>query len=636
MTAAGSPKREIVAWWLAFVVASALLVAAQWSVPYLPTNDGPQHVLIGHIQNNYVPGSIYVAQLVPNLKVTYYGFDALFMPLEAALGWQDALRLSLSIITLLFAWGFVALARSLDPRSVPWVGLLGFPLALSWHLYGGFFAYLAASGLGLWIVAWGRSARSVVGRAALGLALFVQAIAHIFAFMLTFGVLLLAVTTTSGEGDGARWERRWRAVWPLLLLGVPELALGGATFLGTFEKTNFVQDFSWLGPLELAHQLPTLMFPGPSWRAWLSFGLLVVAACAVFRAKRWRSLTTQRRTFAVLGAAFLMLALVAPFNLPTWQFFSPRMLPLGLALLLAGLGPFSLRAGCGLALAVAVWLSVSIAFHRDLAQRYGDAIAGLFAPVQWKGVVMPVPLEATAGLPTDPNRSPLPYIAPLTHWPALYAAAHGGFEPYLFVGGTAVHAFGPRRPAGVEVPLFDPAYLFSITNQAEFAWDQRLRRRLQAEVASLAVRYEAVAVMGARPSDRELWRDWGFRADWQQGSVLFTRFAGCRIALRVTDMPDDAGLSRLEVAIDPAPPALGFDLALAARRSVDQALELAHLPCGHVSLEPYVDLDRSGKPSSRDRFCREAGPDGRFHVTIPVADEPFELTCHFAERQQAR
>jgi hypothetical protein len=199
-----------------------------------------------------------------------------------------------------------------------------------------------------------------------------------------------------------------------------------------------------------------------------------------------------------------------------------------------------------------------------------------------------------------------------------------------------VHSFAPRRPPGIEVPHFDPAYLFSITSQVEFAWDRRLRRKLQAEMASVAVRYDGVAVMGARAEDRQLWRDWGFRADWQQGSVLFTRFAGCRIALHAVDMPEDAGMSRLEVAIEPAPPALVLDLTLAARRSADQALELAHLPCGDVSLQPYVDLDRSGKPSSGDRFCREAGPDGRFHVSIPVADEPFDLTCHFAERQPPR
>jgi hypothetical protein len=576
-----------------------------------------------------------LAQLVPNLRVTYYGFDALFMPLEAALGWQNALRLSLSIITLVFAWGFVALSRSLHRPSAPWLGLLGFPLALSWHLYAGFFAYLMASGLGLWILAWGRNTRGPLGRCALGLALFVQAIAHVFAFVLTFGVLLVAVAMPSAAGKDERWQRRWRRAWPVALLGLPGLALGVGTALGTYEKNNFDLELTWLGPLELAHQLPKLMFPGPGWRAWLSFGLLLAATAALFRPERWRTLTLQHRTFSLLGIVLLVLAMVLPFHLPSWQFFSPRMLPLGLALLIVGMGSLSLPRGITLALAVVAWLSVSLAFHRDLAQRFGDAIAGLFAPVHWKGMVMPVPLEPTAGLPRDPDQSPVPHVAPLTHWAALYAAAHGGSEPYLFVGGTAVHAFATRRPPGIVLPVFDAAYLFGTTSQPEFAWDRGLRRKLQAELASFAVHYEGVAVTGARVEDRELWRDWGFRPDWQQGSVLFTRFVGCQLAIHVTDMPHQAALSRLEVAIEPARPSLTLDLTRAARRSFDQALELGRVPCGALSLQPYVDLDRSGKPSAGDRFCREAGPDGRLHVTVPPVDEPFDVSCHFSDRLPA-
>ena len=46
-------KRENAEWLACMLVASVGLVYSLWVVPYIPTSDGPQHVLSSHIENHY-------------------------------------------------------------------------------------------------------------------------------------------------------------------------------------------------------------------------------------------------------------------------------------------------------------------------------------------------------------------------------------------------------------------------------------------------------------------------------------------------------------------------------------------------------------------------------------------------------
>jgi hypothetical protein len=176
--------------------------------------------------------------------------------------------------------------------------------------------------------------------------------------------------------------------------------------------------------------------------------------------------------------------------------------------------------------------------------------------------------------------------------------------------------------------FMDPARFFGVTRSAEFASNPGLRRAFQAEVATVATRYESVTVLGARPTDLQLWRDWGYREDWQRGSVLLAHFVGCPLSLQVSGMPEPK-LGRVAVAIEPAKEGLLVDLSQMQQRAADGALQLPQLPCGKVALRPFLDVNRDDEIGQGDRFCRQAGPDGKLHVQLSSGAALLELRCDF-------
>src|SRR5208337_1613477 len=110
-------------------------------------------------------------------------------------GWQRGLQAALGVVTLVVAWSFVALVRALDPRRTA-LGFLGFPLALSWTFYMGFWAFALGTGGGLLVLAFAvrtrrREGLPVWACIAVSLFLLFAAIAHIFAAVLTGVALLL-------------------------------------------------------------------------------------------------------------------------------------------------------------------------------------------------------------------------------------------------------------------------------------------------------------------------------------------------------------------------------------------------------------------------------------------------------------
>jgi len=123
-------------------LAVALVIS---SVPYLPTNDGPQHVLGAVVQKAFSePGTPYSAVLEPLPAFAERGFSIVFVPLLEIVSWRVALSLTLIVVALSGAWGFVALACALAKRRSPWA-LLGFALAFPWTFYMGFLPFVIAA-----------------------------------------------------------------------------------------------------------------------------------------------------------------------------------------------------------------------------------------------------------------------------------------------------------------------------------------------------------------------------------------------------------------------------------------------------------------------------------------------------------
>src|SRR5687768_15017970 len=108
--------------WLAATALSFLVVGSLWCVDYLPTNDGPQHVFNAHVARRLGDLSRgHGRYLTEGGAITGIGFDTLYGTFERMFAWRNALRLSLSVIVLLWGWGVVALAATLGPQR-RWLG----------------------------------------------------------------------------------------------------------------------------------------------------------------------------------------------------------------------------------------------------------------------------------------------------------------------------------------------------------------------------------------------------------------------------------------------------------------------------------------------------------------------------------
>ena len=144
--------RADVVYYVALAVSFGLGLATLWSVDYLPTSDGPQHIFIGHAENLYSdPGTIYGKQFVPQLQFAGRGFALWWTPLEPLLGFRDATRV---VLSLFYSWCFAGYALLVHALGKPrrWLALLGCGVALCWPLYMGFFPYYAGIGIGLMLL----------------------------------------------------------------------------------------------------------------------------------------------------------------------------------------------------------------------------------------------------------------------------------------------------------------------------------------------------------------------------------------------------------------------------------------------------------------------------------------------------
>jgi hypothetical protein len=600
--------------WAGTLALSLLLLGAVWCVPYLPTNDGPESVFSAHVENHYSdPGTIYRDQLVPTYQFAGKGFSLVFAPLENLLGWRNALRATLSVLVLASAWGNLALVLAVDPRRRA-AALLGFPLALSYPFYMGFYSFALGSALGLLTLAFVARRSPKTRWASLALLLLVQSVVHVFSAVLTAVAVFAVVVATAARGA------RGSVVWKAMLAESPVLlVLLGAAATTSKGQADFVGGFWRLPWRETLAAFPHWIAPGPSGRAWFVTALVVLAMALALARARSSTATSLERCLTLVSCAFFALALALPRDFPDWQIFSPRFIPLAVSLLL-GLVPLELAARLGrraldvaaaLSFVVSVALLVSSAlFHRRLARECEDVVAAIDAPVQRSRLVLPVNLEPRCGFSGDPSASEVPFDSPLLHIGALFAAVQGGSTPYLFAGSASAHAFKVREGGMVVPPIPDLHRLWPLFASEAFKTDDTLRRRSLDEIAQDGIFYEAVAVTGLRPGDLSVWEERGFVADWTRGSVLLAHFEPCSLDLTfprdVTTLPEEleVGLGAHRVFRGAPGPARAFG------ESVDLAVERA--PCGRIWVRPvWADTARS---------CTNAAASGKIYATVTRGD----------------
>jgi hypothetical protein len=593
------------------IVLSVLLVGTMWVVPYLPTNDGPEWIFATHAENHYSDhGTPYRDALVPTLQFASRGISAVYGPFEAWLGWERGLQVALSLVLLASAWGFMALVVAL--RSERWaLGLLGFPLALSWGLYFGLWPFVVSSALGLFILALVVRLREVTwtGRVAVALLLLTQAVAHVFGAILTGGAVLLLCVARSPRG------KRLAEAAKVALTGLPAAGvLAACVWVSrTAASTSYAHDFARLPWRDVVATFPRTIAPGPIGRA-VVVTLAVLAASIVGAVRACRSRTDSAdRGLGVAAVLLLLLAALAPYQIPGWQFFSQRFIPLGVALALVVLpverlsGRLQRVAPIALFASATLWLGLTYPFHRRLAALCPDAIAGLDTKVHIASQVLTVALRPTESSTYDYVHAEVPLTNLLHHMGALYAVALGGVPDRLFAGNPAIDAF-EARPGSRPTPNLEH-YARAFVRQA-FTRDLAFRNEVESELAAFGVLYDEVVVLGALPGDLALWRDRGFVADWSSSATLVAHFEPCAIDFTVpvseAEPPPglDVGIGRIQLLSSSHPRFVVEDDNLAHTT-------LAPAPCGDV-----VVRARWERPSGTG-FCRNANASGEIlaHVT---------------------
>ncbi len=592
---------------------SMMLVGSLFAVPYLPTNDGPEWVFASHVENHYGdPGTVYREIFIPALQFASRGFGTVYGPLEAWLGWQRGLQVALGAVALVAAWGFVALVYAVDPRRWP-LALLGFPLALSWTFYMGFWSFHLASGLGLFAVALAVRLREPTGlqRAALAALLLLVAVMHVFAAVLS-GACVLGVAVAAVPGRRAREARL------VMLTGLPAMGVLLACVLVSrgLVAAPLASGFDRFSFRDVLTMLPRTLLPGPLVRALIASAVVLLAAAAALT----RSVSCETRGvdrgLGFVAALLLLATLVAPFQIPGWQAFSERFAFFGAAMALATIPLERLGHGATRAVAAALFagaaasLASSYGLHRRLAALCPDAIAGLTADVHTTGDLLPVTIRATE-LPTyDRVRAEVPLLSPLLHMATLYAVAHGGTSAYYFTGGPAVYPF-ELRPGTPHARIPDLERTMRAFASDAFHHDLAYRRQVDSEMAMFGVVHATVVVLGALPEDVALFRDRGFVMDWSRGAAFVAHFEPCAIDLVATG--DATASVSIDLRVGELRVLEGMEAAAEARDDGLVHFTVPGSPCGTVDVRAHWGARADG----HEPTCRNANSRGEVtgHIT---------------------
>jgi hypothetical protein len=594
--------------WLAAVGFSALLLLAVGWVDYLPTNDGPQHIFAAHALHRLDDPSLgYGRYLEPGGAITDIGFEAVFGTLERFLPWRPAVRITLCLFALGWAWSVLALAAALD-RGRRWLGILGFATALQWLLYMGLFSYYLSVALGLGALALAFSRQVWRRRDYLILAglLAVQASAHVVPTV-AVGLTLVMLALFSAPAAA-----RVRALVRMAAAGAPAALIALVVALQTLGSEPMSKYSTMPTLARRASLIGRAFVSGPFWRAW---PVVVVAALGLaggWRLRR-RGADARERALWIVGALMLLLALATPLHVKGWEYFNVRFAPLAV-MFLALLVPFERirqHAWRGIAIAaLAVYAAGSLGWgwrHNLLLRTaHADLMAGLDAPVRRRGPRLPVILEPPPGEVADEWARDIPFVNSNWQLGALYSVEQGGVPAFLFAGAGGIQDLAWRMPpAGIAMPAKPVrGYEWQLWEPAARA-DPFARARALNYMLSFGPAYEDVILHGL-PGDMAVLRERGYIVDFERNDVAIARFAGCPARVELHAPPGGFPPTLVVAGWAPASNS-AFSVVLApSEDSAVRSVPLPNCPCGDVWIRVLFDMDRNHNASPGDRFCQGA------------------------------
>lgn len=492
--------------WFAIAVASVALLAA-WAVlcvPYLPTNDGPQHILSGVMQNHYDdPGSVYPRAVILQSQYAEHGFSLLFLPLEELFGWRRATQLFLVVLVELTGFGVLFLATGVGKRRGG-AGLLGFALAFTWPLYMGFFPFAFTIAIGLFVLGLELRRRSARATIAIGLLLALMAFMHVVAAALVG--IALAILRLSREPHR-------RSLITLALSAVVPVAVFLAAASGHSDVTNGEIPLRFVSVWERVATLPRLCAPGSLVRAVAILAFSVVAATYAIRRR-------DERGLALIVLLFLVIGAISPADIRGWQFFAPRwlILPILLAPALLAVERHELTFGL-----TALSLFLTARLHRQLHEGCASVYGAVNESLPVARFELGLTLEDHCGVAARPHVSEVPYLGALTHAGALFSAAHRSFQPFMFHGSASTYAFRLRPDSGV--PPAPPNALLELTRADDLPERDALLRTL----AAFGRAHDRMSIIGATHEELDLFVAAGFTPELRSDRLLLARFRGCSV-----------------------------------------------------------------------------------------------------------
>ena len=615
-------------------------VAAFARPDYLPTHDGPHHILSAWLLRHAADaGSGYLQFVEPGHPFTALGFLSLFRVFEPSLGWQAATSAVLGCIVALWSVGGFLLARKVEPHRA-WLGLFAAATAGQWVLYMGFFSFAVGLGLALFalLAALSRERLSwpvVFGTSAL---LTLVALCHVAVAAMT-GLAVLAIFVAR-----ERPSRRMRGLVGAMIAGLPAAILAALTASGVGAVDAAYQGALATPPWPDAigdrfFLLARTFTPGTTDRELVPlFAALtgIIITALDLRSRRARALDVA---FAATSLLLFALALSSPINLLSWQFFAPRPMPLAVLLGILTL-PLE-RFGRFTKLIFVVWLIWFTAgslrwtedHNRKLDAAAKPALAGLQARLHRSGPRLPL-IADPMGLPGPVDaEAEVPFAQPLINVGLLYAVAQGGMAPYFFANIPQGHPFvfkGPLESLFPPVPARD---FWRILRDPSTPPDSPQKQAVRSAMAAFGAAYEDVILFGS-PADVEGVERRGYVADVKQGGLFIGRFTGCPMRLSVIGIERGSKVGA-ELGWFPALAPTWSEQKVAGSKWRSE--ENAHIgwaafaptaaPCGAVWVRAYADANGSGRWEKGEPVCRGAGPEG---FIVVDRREAGDLRCELA------
>jgi hypothetical protein len=343
-----------------------------------------------------------------------------------------------------------------------------------------------------------------------------------------------------------------------------------------------------------------------------------------------------------LAATSLLLfacALLSPINLLSWQFFSPRPMPLAVMLGILTL-PLE-RFGRFTKLIFVVWLIWFTAgslrwtedHNRKLDAAAKPALAGLQASLHRSGPRLPL-IADPIGLPGPVDaEAEVPFAQPLMNIGLLYAVAQGGMAPYFFANIPQGHPFVFKGGLETLFPPVPARDFWRILRDPSTPPDSPQKQAVRSALAAFGAAYEDVILFGS-PADVEGVERRGYVADVKQGGLFIGRFTGCPMRLSVTGMETGAKVGA-ELGWFPALAPTWSEQQVAGskyRSEENRHIGMAYFaptaaPCGAVWIRAYADANASGRWEKGEPVCRGAGPEG---FIVVERREAGELLCELA------